>query len=134
MPWSPLSEGLSAETEERIRSHGENGSGPSRVLLRVERRQKRKRRLGERCEPGSCWIPVRLSSPTPSSTDQPSHLLQPGGSQEGGFLKLSMNDEHDEEECESVNEQCINVNKTPQEHVTRFGPDSLLEKSLKRIV
>ena len=49
-------------------------------------------------------------------------------------MKLSMNDEHDEEECESVNERCINVNKTPQEHVTRFGPDSLLEKSLKGIV
>ena len=45
-----------------------------------------------------------------------------------------MNDEHDEEECESVNERCINVNKTPQEHVTKFGPDTLLEKSLKRIV
>ena len=41
---------------------------------------------------------------------------------------MSMDDEYDEEECESVNEQCVNVNKAPQEHVTKTGPDNLLEK------
>ena len=116
MPWSPLGPLMPAETEERGRSHGKNGSGPSRVILRVERKQKGKRRLGERCEPGSFGIPVRLSHPTPSSTDQPSYFLQPGWAQKGGFLRLSMNDEHDEEERVSVNERCINVNKTPQKH------------------
>ena len=125
---------MPAETEERGRSHGKNGGGPSRVILRVERKQKGKRRLGERCEPGSFGIPVRLSHPTPSSTDQPSYLLQPGWTQKGGFLRLSMNDENDEKERVSVNERCINVNKTPQKHETRFDPDTLLEKSLKRIV
>ena len=45
-----------------------------------------------------------------------------------------MDDENDEEECESVNEQSVNVNKTPQEHVTKTGPDNLLEKNLKRII
>ena len=134
MPWSPLSEGLPAETEERGRSHGKNGSGPSRVILRVERKQKGKRRFSERCEPGSFGIPVRLSLPTSSSADQSSHLLQPGWAQEGGFLRLSMNDENDEKERVSVSERCINVNKTPQKHVTRVDPDTLLRKILKRIV
>ena len=134
MPWSSLSEGLPAETEERGRSHGKNGSGPSRVILRVERKQKGKRRFSERCEPGSFGIPVRLSHPTPSSTDQPSYLLQPGWTQKGGFLRLSMNDENDEKERVSVSERCINVNKTPQKHVTRVNPDTLLRKILKRIV
>ena len=45
-----------------------------------------------------------------------------------------MDDEDDEEECESVNERCVNVNKVPQEHVTKAGPDNLLEKNLKRII
>ena len=45
-----------------------------------------------------------------------------------------MDDEYDEEECESVNEQCVNVNKAPQKHVTKTGPDNLLEKNLKRII
>ena len=45
-----------------------------------------------------------------------------------------MDDEYDEEECESVNEPCVNVNKTPQENVTKAGPDNLLEKNLKRIM
>ena len=45
-----------------------------------------------------------------------------------------MNDENDEKERVSVNERCTNVNKTPQKHETRFDPDTLLEKSLKRIV
>ena len=45
-----------------------------------------------------------------------------------------MNDENDEKERVSVSERCINVNKTPQKHETRFDPDTLLEKSLKRIV
>ena len=45
-----------------------------------------------------------------------------------------MDDEDDEEECESVNERCVNVNKAPQEHVTKAGPDNLLEKNLKRII
>ena len=47
---------------------------------------------------------------------------------------MSMDDEDDEEECESVNERCVNVNKAPQEHVTKAGPDNLLEKNLKRII
>ena len=47
---------------------------------------------------------------------------------------MSMDDEDDEEECESVNERCVNVNKVPQEHVTKAGPDNLLEKNLKRII
>ena len=45
-----------------------------------------------------------------------------------------MDVEHDEEECESVNEQCVNVNKAPQKRVTKTGPDNLLEKNLKRII
>merc|ERR1711873_338358 len=47
---------------------------------------------------------------------------------------MSMDDEYDGQEGESVNEQCVNVNKTPQEHVTKTGPDNLLEKNLKRIM
>ena len=45
-----------------------------------------------------------------------------------------MNDEDDERERVSVNERCTDVNKTPQKHETRFDPDTLLRKSLKRIV
>ena len=45
-----------------------------------------------------------------------------------------MNDENDEKERVSVSERCINVNKTPQKHVTRVNPDTLLRKILKRIV
>ena len=45
---------------------------------------------------------------------------------------MRMDVEHDEEECESVNEQCVNVNKAPQKRVTKTGPDNLLEKNLKK--
>ena len=45
-----------------------------------------------------------------------------------------MDVEHDEEECESVNERCVNINKAPQKRVTKTGPDNLLEKNLKRIM
>ena len=45
-----------------------------------------------------------------------------------------MNVENDEEECESVDERCVNMNKVPQKRVTKPGPDNLLEKNLKRIM
>ena len=45
-----------------------------------------------------------------------------------------MNVENDEEECENVDERCVNMNKVPQKRVTKPGPDNLLEKNLKRIM
>ena len=43
-----------------------------------------------------------------------------------------MNEENDEEECESVNDRSVNINKVP--HVTKTGPDRFLEKNLKKII
>ena len=83
--------------------------------------QERTRRTGERCEPRTLWVTVWLPSPTSSSTNQSPHLFQSAWAQEGGFLNMSVNEENDEEECESVNDRCVNINKVPQEHVTKLA-------------
>ena len=100
----------------------------------MEREQEGKGRMDKGGKPGTFRIPIWLPSSTSPSSDQPPHLFFSAWAQEGGFLKMRMNVEHDEEECESVNERCVNINKAPQKRVTKTGPDNLLEKNLKRIM
>ena len=120
---------MSAEAEERLQCHGEDGGGPQ-----VEREQEGKGRMDKGGKPGTFRISLWPPSSTPPSLDHPPHLLVSAWAQESGFLKGRMNDENDEKECENVNERCVNMNKILQKCVTKPGPDNLLEQNLKRIM
>ena len=100
----------------------------------MEREQEGKGRMDKGGKPGTFRISLWLPSSTPPSLDQPPHLLFSAWAQKGGFLKGRMNVENDEEECENVDERCVNMNKILQKRVTKPGPDNLLEKNLKRIM
>merc|ERR1712004_908856 len=108
-----------------------DGGGPSGLLL-MEGEQERTRRTGERWEPWTRWVAVRLPSPASSPTNISPHIFQSAWAQEAGFLNTSVNEENDEEECESVNDRSVNINKVP--HVTKTGPGRFLEKNLKKIM